>query len=236
MKRIFWVLMFALFAFGCKPGIPEDVIEPDKMENILYDMHIVDGYLTTIYIPDSLKKVAAAYYGGIYKKFDTDSASYNRSLNYYYNKPELMQKMYDNIEKRMGWAKTSMNKADSIIRHKKFVVDSSKLLKIFKADTLKLRAKLKPQASSKAKADLQITKKKHELDSLVKLRKLASSSDAYKSLKKKFTADSLSIRKKMKPDSASNAQLKAAILKRKQKLDSTLQARKNGLPESVVAQ
>ncbi|WP_090881598.1 DUF4296 domain-containing protein [Pedobacter rhizosphaerae] len=114
MKRLMWVLAASLLMFGCKPGIPEHIIKPDKMEKIVYDMHIVDGYLSTIYIPDSAKRVAAAYYKGIYKKFNIDSVSYSRSLTYYNNNPDELEKIYKNISKKLDAQKLKMQKADSL--------------------------------------------------------------------------------------------------------------------------
>jgi len=113
MKRLMWVFVASLLALGCKPGIPENIIKPDKMEKIVYDMHIVDGYLSTIYIPDSARRVAAAYYIGIYKKFKIDSASYFRSLTYYNNNPEELEKIYKNVSKKLDAQKAKMQKADS---------------------------------------------------------------------------------------------------------------------------
>lgn len=133
MKRILYVLLGSFLWFGCKSGIPKDIIEPQKMENILYDIHIADGYVSTIYVQDSSKKVAAAYYDGIYKKFNVDSASYTKSIKYYYtSNPEELEKMYKNITKKLADQKAKMMKADSINLSKKTLLlkDSLKTKKL----------------------------------------------------------------------------------------------------------
>ncbi|UKT65803.1 DUF4296 domain-containing protein [Pedobacter mucosus] len=115
MRKLLGILIGSILWFGCKSGIPNDVIEPQKMEKILYDIHIADGYVSTIYIQDSSKKVAAAYYDGIYKKFDIDSALYAKSIKYYYiNNPEELEKMYKNITKKLDVQKAKMVKVDSL--------------------------------------------------------------------------------------------------------------------------
>lgn len=163
--------MTAILWFGCKPGIPDDIIKPDKMEKILFDMHIVDGYISTIYVPDSTRKVAAAYYRGIYKKFGTDSAQYNKSLKWYNNNPKELGDIYKNIEKALKQQKKAVDIADKMIQKKKFKADSLVIAKKFKADSLAIRKKMKPDSLSKAKATAEIAKKKKQADSLINIKK-----------------------------------------------------------------
>ncbi len=113
MKKLCCILWCSIVWISCKPSIPKDVIEPRKMEKVLYDFHIVDGYLSTIYNQDSSKKVAAAYYEGIYKKFGIDSALYAKSIKYYYTNPAELEKMYKHITKKLDFQKGVMNKVDS---------------------------------------------------------------------------------------------------------------------------
>ncbi|TCD08416.1 DUF4296 domain-containing protein [Pedobacter frigidisoli] len=171
MKRLMWALMASVLWFGCKPSIPSDIIQTDRMEKILYDMHIVDGYLSTIYVVDSAKKVAASYYNGIYKKFDTDSVEYNRSLIYYNNNPKELELMYKNIQKALAKQKKGVDVADAMIKKKKFKADSLVIVKKFKADSISIKKKMKPDSLSKVKAIAEIAKKKKKADSLINLKK-----------------------------------------------------------------
>lgn len=99
MKRFFALMISCMLLYACKPGIPKEIIQPDQMEKVLFDVHVVDGYITTISNKDSAILVASSYYKGIYKKFGIDSALYAKSMNYYYNHPDLMEKMYTEVEK-----------------------------------------------------------------------------------------------------------------------------------------
>lgn len=126
MKRIFAVLLACLGLYACKPGIPKDIIQPDKMEKVLFDIHVVDGYVNTMSATeDSTKKIAAAYYKGVYKKFEIDSALYNKSLNYYYQHADILKKMYENVATQLSKTKDKQLKAqaketaDSINKAKK---------------------------------------------------------------------------------------------------------------------
>lgn len=97
MKKIFATVSISILFFSCKPGIPKDIIQPEQMEKVLYDIHVVDGYVSILGGQDTAKKVASAFYKGVYKKFNIDSAIYNKSLDYYYKHPPILKKMYDSI-------------------------------------------------------------------------------------------------------------------------------------------
>ncbi|RZL50198.1 MAG: DUF4296 domain-containing protein [Pedobacter sp.] len=97
MKRFFFLLIVCISFFACKPGIPKEIIQPDKMEQVLLDVHVLDGYIGGLPGVDTAKKVASAYYKGIYKKYDIDSVLYHKSMDYYYNNPTVMKKIYDSL-------------------------------------------------------------------------------------------------------------------------------------------
>ena len=105
MNRIFYFIIISICFYACKPGIPKDIIQPDKMQQVLIDIHLVDGYISTLPGIDTAKKVGSSYYKGVYDKFEIDSALYNNSLDYYYKHPDVMKKMYDSISVKLGTLK-----------------------------------------------------------------------------------------------------------------------------------
>lgn len=107
-------MAISIIIFGCKDKLPKGIIEAERLQKILYDIHVVDGYISSVPGQDSARKVAASYYKGIYKKFNTDSAQYNRSLNYYYAHPKELSEIYANISKEIGAQKRAMEKIDSV--------------------------------------------------------------------------------------------------------------------------
>jgi hypothetical protein len=113
MSRFFTLILLCACLYACKPGIPKEIIQPEKMELVLYDMHVVDGYssLLSAPTPDSTKKVIAPFYKGVYKKHGIDSALYSRSLNYYYTNPKLMKSMYDHVTEKLMRARDKATKA-----------------------------------------------------------------------------------------------------------------------------
>lgn len=98
MRRIIFLLCLLGTFMACKPGIPEDIIQPDQMRDILVDIHYVDGYLMTQFNADTTKILAAKYYNGVYKKFKIDSTAYANSMDYYYKNPKQLNKIYKEVD------------------------------------------------------------------------------------------------------------------------------------------
>jgi hypothetical protein len=105
MTRILLPFFCVLVLLGCKQGVPKDIVQPEEMEKILFDIHLLDGYVSSIPTPDSAKKVSAPLYKGIFKKYGIDSAKHAKSMAYYYKHPDLLSAMYENISKKMGKAR-----------------------------------------------------------------------------------------------------------------------------------
>lgn len=105
MTRFLLFLFCVAMIAACKPGIPKDIVQPAEMEKILYDIHVLDGYVATIPIPDSAKKISAPLYKGIFKKYGIDSAEHAKSMTYYYKHPDILSKMYNRISERLTKAK-----------------------------------------------------------------------------------------------------------------------------------
>lgn len=102
MTRFLLLFFCAVFAFSCKPGIPKDIVQPAEMEKVLFDIHLVDGYVSSIPRADSAKQVSAPLYKGIFKKYGIDSAMHAKSMAYYYSRPDLLSKMYERISNKIS--------------------------------------------------------------------------------------------------------------------------------------
>ena len=174
MKRIINLLIALLFLASCKPGIPKDIIQPDDMALVLNDIHIVDGYVTTVR-PDSSKIIAASLYKGVYKKFSVDSAKFYKSMDYYYKNPRIMDDIYKQVNQGLTKQKEKLVLIDSLKNAKvaatarlKARKDSTKvadsLKKVVlkkKADSiLKVKAKKRTDSIKKSKSIIKVKTKR----------------------------------------------------------------------------
>lgn len=132
MTRFLLLLFCVTMIFACKPGIPKDIVQPAEMEKILFDIHVVDGYVSTIPTPDSARKISSPIYKGVFKKYGIDSAMHAKSMAYYYRHPDILGKMYDKISGRLEKARE-----EEIKREEKEAKASAKKAKA--VDTISLK-------------------------------------------------------------------------------------------------
>lgn len=115
MRKILYSIVVIFSVSGCKPGIPKDIIQPDEMAMVLHDIHLADAVVNNVGRPDSAKMIAAAYYKGIYKKYNIDSALYSRSMAYYYDDPKALSAIYGKVTGELTKEKNVIEKADSLL-------------------------------------------------------------------------------------------------------------------------
>lgn len=98
--KVFKILIFLVTLFyACEPdNKPKDLIEEKKMILIMTDLHIMDGYMSTIIYSDTTKRNAKNLYATIYKTHKTTQKSYEESLKYYSRKPALLDTMYNKVQ------------------------------------------------------------------------------------------------------------------------------------------
>ena len=92
-----------------KPQVPASVIQPDKMQSILTDLHMVEGKLILLRAPqDSLKKAAHIYYASVYDKHEITHKEFSKSFDWYQEHPELMMEFYDVIIEQLEEAEAKV--------------------------------------------------------------------------------------------------------------------------------
>ena len=163
MKSFTYLVFCLLFIVACKPGIPTDIVQPDDMALVLNDIHIVDGYITTVR-PDSSKIIASSLYKGIYKKFGIDSAKFYRSMDYYYKNPSVMDGIYTKVNDGLLKQKLKLITLDSLKTAK--IVAKAKLKA--KADSTKAADSVKKVVLKKKTDSLNKVKSRKRIDSLKK--------------------------------------------------------------------
>lgn len=81
---------------GCKPSIPSDVIQPDELEDILYDYH-----LAATLGQDSDAVGQELCMQAVLKKHGVTKDEFDSSLVYYYRRIEHLQPVYNAVAKRL---------------------------------------------------------------------------------------------------------------------------------------
>ena len=100
MKKFFYLLSLFLFV-SCseeKEVIPDHIIQPNKMSDVLLDVQLMKSHLSQEriidpYILDSVN----AFYNAVYQRYDITKADFDSSLSYYSNHIIMLDSIYDKV-------------------------------------------------------------------------------------------------------------------------------------------
>jgi hypothetical protein len=114
--KVFKILLFLVtLIYACEPdNKPKDIIEEKKMILIMTDLHIMDGYMSTIIYSDTTKRNTKNLYATIYKTHNTTQKSYEESLKYYSRKPALLDTMYNKVQALIDEKEHKLHNAEII--------------------------------------------------------------------------------------------------------------------------
>ena len=106
--KVFKLLILGFFLIvSCKNNeLPKDLIEEQKMIQIIADLHIID----TLVYTDSIRINGKNFYATVYKSHKTTKAVYERSLKYYSMDPVRLDSMYNRVEYLLANKERKLNK------------------------------------------------------------------------------------------------------------------------------
>jgi hypothetical protein len=114
VKKYFPAALLCILVFSCitPPRIPDDVLPKEKMVQMIADIHMVESRVGQL----SLRSMDSAYVlekvweEKVYKKYNTDSATYKRSFRFYSENPEYMEEIYNAVtDSLIAWEKRISN-------------------------------------------------------------------------------------------------------------------------------
>ena len=103
MSRYFIIVLMISLLYSCsnKSEVPADIIQPDKMEKVLWDLMRADQYLGTyVFSRDTSKnKVTESllYYQRIFKLHHVSKEQFDKSFRFYREHPVLFKAIMDSI-------------------------------------------------------------------------------------------------------------------------------------------
>ena len=111
MRRLAVFLMVLLF-LGCGEKLidpPDDLIPPDQMTEILYDISIMDAIESNY--PNALERNDILVMEMIFRKYGVDSARFAKSDLYYASRPEQYEKIYQDLHDRLSAERDSITES-----------------------------------------------------------------------------------------------------------------------------
>jgi hypothetical protein len=104
---------------------PLNLIPQQKMEEILYDLAIIDG--ARIADPQGIIEANIEQQGFIFKKYDIDSAQFAQSNHFYSKDLDIYIAMYERVLSRIEKEKVLL---DTIVKKNKQINDSIKKMEL----------------------------------------------------------------------------------------------------------
>ena len=108
LKTIFYFVLF--ISFSCdnfNDQEPDNLIEPEKMANILLDIELLRSIKSTNASDEYKESALGDLY--LYKKYKVDSLQIVESKKYYSKYPKKYLAIYKSVEERLKLMKDSLN-------------------------------------------------------------------------------------------------------------------------------
>jgi len=158
-EKIFILFCLSLFLFSCQQDSPpKGIIEKEKMINVMVDFQITDAYLNQVSNQDTMKMQAHTRYNYIFKKYDIDSATFSKSLDYYSRRTEEFNKMFNSVLDSLNKMESTVRRTDSLTNAKRFKMDSIERAKANLKDSLAKIPRTKIDSLKKAKLKMKFIK------------------------------------------------------------------------------
>ena len=102
MRKLIVVCTFLLLLLfsACKPSVPREYIQPDEMEDILYDYHLVQA-MARQGRGDSMYYRRYYNFLAVLQKHQVTEAEFDSSLVYYYSHMDYLYKVYEHVEEHV---------------------------------------------------------------------------------------------------------------------------------------
>lgn len=111
MKKLPLLLLCLFSLSACNnEKLPAGVLDERKMVNVLADLSIIDGYMSTLMYSDTLRIQGKNYYATVYKNHNISKAVFDKSMKYYSTQPVLLDSMYSKVTRKLEAKEKRLNK------------------------------------------------------------------------------------------------------------------------------
>ncbi|WP_018616184.1 DUF4296 domain-containing protein [Segetibacter koreensis] len=100
MKNCIYICLTLIF-IGCSHRpVPKEILPPDSMEKIVYDLLKVDEYINNYVSKDTtanIKMKRSIFYEQIFKLHSTTRKEFYTSYRYYQQHPDIQKTLFDSV-------------------------------------------------------------------------------------------------------------------------------------------
>lgn len=107
MRNSIAVILLIVFFIGCKPTVPSEYIQPDDLEDILYDYHVSQAIVKESRYTSGNSNTDNDYqknvnFLAVLKKHGVTEAVFDSSLVYYYSHADKLKSIYERVHERLN--------------------------------------------------------------------------------------------------------------------------------------
>lgn len=102
-------IVMTMLLVSCEVKMPEDIIPPFKMEELLYDYHLVQAMPSEYSANDYKEKLFFDY---VFKKHNVTKEHFENSMKWYNRYPKHLRKIYTSLEARIEAEVESIDVSD----------------------------------------------------------------------------------------------------------------------------
>lgn len=97
---LFWASLAVLMLFSCKNKVPEGIISPSKLEEILFDYHMAEAAEATM--PGEKGENKGQFVQAVFRKYNISEEEFSRSMAYYFRHTDKLSEVYAHLKERYG--------------------------------------------------------------------------------------------------------------------------------------
>lgn len=105
MKRAFWLLVACASLFcscNSNPDAGKEQIDRETFINVLVDVHLVDGYMTTKgYRPKDHYNIIGNAYNYVFEKYGITRSEFMNTMKWYSNHADELELVYNKVIARL---------------------------------------------------------------------------------------------------------------------------------------
>ena len=117
-RRLLYIILAAGLLLSCKPSVPSRFIQPDDMEDLLYDYHVAQAMATQNSKNDEDRAYnETLYFAAVLEKHGYTKADFDSSLTYYYIRADRFNDIYKNVVKRLNDDAMNLGASEGELKH-----------------------------------------------------------------------------------------------------------------------
>lgn len=98
LRKVFGAVAAVLLLPACKPGVPSDVIQPEELEDLLYDYHVAQAMAEAG--RDSTDYKRYSYVQAVFEKHGVSEAEFDSSMVWYASHATYLNDIYKKLQER----------------------------------------------------------------------------------------------------------------------------------------